>query len=197
MLIVPNSLDIIKPSLLLHLVDERPVPLNFNREDDDLQVSMWSSSSGWNRYVNISLHLLLKANRITVLQAVSAQGVAGDYTDPGTGIIFRTQTIPNGSPNQGLSTGGYTVGLALPANAATVDSTEYIGMIVSCYARNPGKDQADYHKIGSSKDTTSTGWAGLSHGGGMTNNLLLMAWPYNGKILTSFRQASCVNSPRL
>ncbi|KAL5351186.1 hypothetical protein ACLOAV_003037 [Pseudogymnoascus australis] len=118
----------------------------------------------------------------TVLQAVSGQGVAGTYTDPDTGIIFATQTIPDGNPTQGLTKGGFTVGLALPANAATVDATEYIGMI-----------------IGSSTNTTSagTGWAGFAHGGGMTNNLLLMAWPYNGKILTSFRQASGYVEPNI
>jgi hypothetical protein len=71
------------------------------------------------------------ANWNTVLQGVSAQGVAGTYTDADTGIIFATQTIPDGNPSQGLTTGGFTVGLALPANAATVDATEYIGMIVS------------------------------------------------------------------
>lgn len=66
-----------------------------------------------------------------MLQAVSAQGVAGTYTDPDTGIIFQTETIPDGAVNQGLTNGGYTVGMALPANAATVDSKEYIGIIVS------------------------------------------------------------------
>ncbi|KFZ10486.1 hypothetical protein V502_08083 [Pseudogymnoascus sp. VKM F-4520 (FW-2644)] len=118
----------------------------------------------------------------TVLQAVSAQGVAGTYTDADTGIIFATQTIPDGNPAQGYSKGGYTVGLALPADAATVDATEYIGLI-----------------IGSSTNTTSagTGWAGFAHGGGMTNNLLLMAWPYDGKILTSFRQASGYVDPNI
>ncbi|KFY05536.1 hypothetical protein V492_08470 [Pseudogymnoascus sp. VKM F-4246] len=118
----------------------------------------------------------------TVLQAVSAQGTAGTYTDPDTGIIFATQTIPDGNPLQGLTKGGYTVGLALPADAATVDATEYIGLL-----------------IGSSTNTTSagTGWAGFAHGGGMTNNLLLMAWPYDGKILTSFRQASGYVNPNI
>lgn len=74
--------------------------------------------------------LRLDANWDTVLQAVSAQGVAGTYTDEDTGIIFATQTIPNGSPLSGYTTGGFTVGLALPADAATVDATEYIGLIV-------------------------------------------------------------------
>lgn len=30
-----------------------------------------------------------------------------------------------------VSSGGYTFGIALPANALTVDSTDYIGLIVS------------------------------------------------------------------
>jgi hypothetical protein len=63
-----------------------------------------------------------------VLQAVSAQGTVGTYTDPDTGIIFQTETVPDGTV-----IGGFTVGMALPADAATVDSKEYIGLIVSLW----------------------------------------------------------------
>lgn len=84
------------------------------------------------------------ANWNSVLQAVSGQGVAGTYTDADTGIIFATQTIPDGNPAQGLTRGGFTVGLALPADAATVDATEYIGMIVCAKLSKLMDIQADY-----------------------------------------------------
>lgn len=32
-----------------------------------------------------------------------------------------------------------------------------------------------------------TGWCGIAHGGHMTSDLLLMAWPYQGNVFTSFR----------
>ncbi len=54
----------------------------------------------------------------------------GTYKDAKTGITFATEVIPNGDPNSGYSAGGYTGGMILPPNAATVDSHEYIGIIV-------------------------------------------------------------------
>lgn len=45
--------------------------------------------------------------------------------------------IPSGDPLQGLTDGGYTFGLALPANAATVDTKEYIGLIVGLNSTSP------------------------------------------------------------
>ncbi|KFY32079.1 hypothetical protein V493_00537 [Pseudogymnoascus sp. VKM F-4281 (FW-2241)] len=112
----------------------------------------------------------------SVFQAVSAQGTAGTYTDPDTGIIFSTQSYADGAG----TAGGFTVGMALPANAASVDATEYIGMI-----------------IGSRTGTTAarSGWSGIAHGPGMTTNLLLMVWPHQDKILTSFRQATGYDEP--
>jgi cellobiose dehydrogenase (acceptor) len=35
-------------------------------------------------------------------------------------------------------------------------------------------------------------WAGISLGGGMTNNPLIVAWPYNGKIVFTTRFATYV-----
>jgi len=40
-----------------------------------------------------------------------------------------------------------------------------------------------------SVSANATGWCGIGHAGGMTKDLLLMAWPYQGQILTSFRWA--------
>jgi len=60
----------------------------------------------------------------------------GMYTEPNTGIKFFLSTEADG-PVSGdgefseTSVGGFQFGVVLPPNAATVDSSEYIGMIVS------------------------------------------------------------------
>ena len=74
----------------------------------------------------MSLELLSResANIVVVIQAVSGQTI-GKFTDADTGIIFATTTFTDAATK-----GGFTWGIALPANAATVDATEYVGMIV-------------------------------------------------------------------
>lgn len=69
---------------------------------------------------------------------VSAQDFAahGYFTEPNTNITFYTSTEVNGTiVGDGefslVSRGGYTFGIALPPTAATVDSYDYIGLIVS------------------------------------------------------------------
>lgn len=47
------------------------------------------------------------------------------YTDPDTGITFDTWTV-----SETLSTGGFTFGMALPSDALTTDSSEFIGYLV-------------------------------------------------------------------
>jgi cellobiose dehydrogenase (acceptor) len=73
-----------------------------------------------------------------VIQAVLAQDFAahGHYTEPNTGITFYTSTETNGVVEgdgefSTVSAGGYTFGIALPESALTVDSYDYIGLIVS------------------------------------------------------------------
>lgn len=39
------------------------------------------------------------------------------------------------------------------------------------------------------------GWAGVSFNGGMSNALMVVAWPYKGKIISSVRLSSGYNSP--
>ncbi|QKX62083.1 uncharacterized protein TRUGW13939_09239, partial [Talaromyces rugulosus] len=97
------------------------------------------------------------------------------YEDPGTGITFDTWPVPSSSTQ-----GGMTFGLTLPSDALTTDATEFIGYL-QC----------------SSTNSTSAGWCGISLGGSMVNNLLLMAYPYNGTILTSFRFAGGYVMPDL
>ena len=60
----------------------------------------------------------------------------GYYTEPNTGITFYTSYEPNGTivgdgEFSEVSWGGYTFGIALPPSALTVDSFDYIGLIVS------------------------------------------------------------------
>ncbi|KAH1683685.1 hypothetical protein KXW98_007749 [Aspergillus fumigatus] len=47
------------------------------------------------------------------------------YTDPATGIIFDTWTVPTSQ-----TAGGLTFGVALPSTALTTDATEFIGYLV-------------------------------------------------------------------
>ncbi|KFY32664.1 hypothetical protein V495_08851 [Pseudogymnoascus sp. VKM F-4514 (FW-929)] len=72
------------------------------------------------------------------IRMVAAQDVAvhGYYTEPVTGIIFYTSSEPNGTViGDGFfspaSLGEFTWGIALPENAMTVDSYDYIGLLVS------------------------------------------------------------------
>jgi cellobiose dehydrogenase (acceptor) len=64
--------------------------------------------------------------------------VHGTFTEPATGISFYTSVETNGTIEgdgdlSTVSLGGFTFGIALPGNAATVDSHEYIGLIVRIY----------------------------------------------------------------
>ncbi|CAG9989475.1 unnamed protein product [Clonostachys byssicola] len=90
------------------------------------------------------------------------------YTDPATGIVFDTWT----------ASAGMTFGFALPSDALTVDATEYIGYLKCNSPAGEG-----------------VGWCGLSLGGTMTNNLLLTAYPHEGKILTAFNWATGYETP--
>jgi cellobiose dehydrogenase (acceptor) len=76
------------------------------------------------------------ATRI-VRNAVLAQDLAthGTFVEPTTGISFYTSVEANGTivgdgEFSTVSLGGFTFGMVLPGNAATVDSYEYIGLIV-------------------------------------------------------------------
>ncbi|CAJ2514064.1 Uu.00g021830.m01.CDS01 [Anthostomella pinea] len=118
---------------------------------------------------------LLLAAGLYVPQCLGQSSTPTVYTDSGTGIVFDTWTVPDtAAGGTGVSTwGGLTFGVALPADALTTDADEFIG-ILQC----------------GSNSTTATGWCGVSLGGPMTNSLLLMAWPYEDQILTSFRFAT-------
>lgn len=80
------------------------------------------------------LHLLI----LPVFSSVLAQGpdiaTHGYYTEPNTGIIFytssETDAAYDGEDFASSSLGGFTFGIALPPNALTVNSYDYIGLIV-------------------------------------------------------------------
>ncbi|OTB09082.1 carbohydrate-binding module family 1 protein [Hypoxylon sp. CI-4A] len=89
------------------------------------------------------------------------------------------EATPYTDPDTGIEFGTWpstsqTFGFTLPEDALTTDATEYIG-ILQC----------------------STGWCGVSHGesGQMTDALLLVAWPYEDQVLTSFRFATGYTLP--
>ncbi|KAI1380835.1 hypothetical protein F4677DRAFT_199933 [Hypoxylon crocopeplum] len=95
------------------------------------------------------------------------------------GICLAQEAVPYTDPDTGIefatwAQGGQTYGMALPEDALTNDASEYIG-ILQC----------------------TTGWCGVSHGesGQMTQALLLVAWPYEDQVLTSFRFATGYNLP--
>nr|ADT70775.1 cellobiose dehydrogenase [Hypoxylon haematostroma] len=129
-----------------------------------------------------SLAKLLLAVGLNVQQCFGQNGPPTPYTDSETGITFATWSVPDRAEGgNGLAPwGGLTFGVALPENALTTDATELIG----------------YLKCGSN-GTTTDAWCGLSFGGPMTNSLLLMAWPHEDEILTSFRFASGYTRPDL
>lgn len=70
------------------------------------------------------------------------------------------------------ATTGYTFGIALPENP----TTDFIAQI-----------QAPI--------TNGGGWAGFSMGQTMTGNLLVVAWPNDGEIVSSFRKATGYTNP--
>jgi cellobiose dehydrogenase (acceptor) len=69
-------------------------------------------------------------------------------------------------------TSGYRFGIALPENP----TTDFIAQI-----------QAPI--------TNGGGWAGFSMGQSMTGNLLVVAWPNDGEVVSSFREATGYTSP--
>jgi cellobiose dehydrogenase (acceptor) len=106
----------------------------------------------------------------------STAQLVGEYTDPTTGISFTTWSYL-----ESAGSAAFTYGLVLPEDALTVDATEYIGMLRCAKTEEAG------------------GWCGISHGqnGQMTQALLLMAWPHEDQVLTSFRFATGYTVPDL
>ncbi|KAI1276713.1 fungal cellulose binding domain-containing protein [Xylaria sp. FL0933] len=123
---------------------------------------------------------LLLTACLNIQLCLGQSSTATVYKDSKTGITFDTWIVPDtASGASGTTTwGGMTIGLALPENALTTDADEFIG-----YLQCP------------SNSTTLTGWCGISLAGPMTNSLLIMAYPYQDEILTSFRYATGYDLP--
>ncbi|OQO04051.1 hypothetical protein B0A48_10694 [Cryoendolithus antarcticus] len=103
---------------------------------------------------------------ISLVGLLAATVAAQTYTDSKTGISFLNFDVSSEvGPN------GYRFGIALPPATQTAYQNEYIGRI----------------SLGLS---SGAGYGGISHGSGMTGNLLLVAWPNGNKITTSFRYAT-------
>ncbi|KAF2744904.1 hypothetical protein M011DRAFT_428071 [Sporormia fimetaria CBS 119925] len=88
----------------------------------------------------------------------------GKFTHTGTGIEFWRQVVSDAQ-----TPGGFEWGFALPGEP-TGANTEYIGYIRGSLSGRKG-------------------WSGISHGGGMTNALLLVAWPEGNAVKTTFTYA--------
>ncbi|OSS46964.1 hypothetical protein B5807_08920 [Epicoccum nigrum] len=99
-----------------------------------------------------------------VVSSVNAQQAT--YTHPGTGITFYKQTVTSAQ-----TAGGYEWGYALPGAPDGTDD-EYIGYMKG------------------SLESGRQGYSGVSHQGGMTNNLLLVAWTDGTAIQTKFLYAT-------
>jgi cellobiose dehydrogenase (acceptor) len=90
---------------------------------------------------------------------VAAQAVGPtQYTEPDTGIVFQSWTNPAGNLKF-----GYTY----PANAATVASKDFIGVL----------------------ECQGSGWCAVSLGGSMLNVPLVLAYPSGDEVLTAVKWA--------
>ncbi|KAK1147204.1 hypothetical protein N8T08_001943 [Aspergillus melleus] len=118
--------------------------------------------------------VLFAMKLVNVLQTCLAQSTNAEvFTDSETGITFDTWTVPKST-----TAGGLTFGLALPSTALDEDANEFLGYL-SC----------------ASGDEEATGWCGVSIGGSMNSNLLLMAYPYEDSVLTSLRFSTGYATP--
>ncbi|SPN99068.1 uncharacterized protein DNG_02107 [Cephalotrichum gorgonifer] len=115
-----------------------------------------------------SLGLLLIA-ATSLLQATYAQEDTAVYEDPESGILF------NIWPQKFM-----TFGIALPPDGLENNATEFLGLLT---CTSPGGE--------------GVGWCGMSLGGFMPNNLLLMVYPNENEVLTSFRWATKYSPPEL
>ena len=102
---------------------------------------------------------MLQIKILTAFHTALAQS-GGAYVDPDNGITFFGFTEP---------AHGVTYGYTFPPLVNTgSNSTEFIGEIIA---------------------PINIKWAGVSPGGSMLNNLLLVAWPNAGAIVRSARIA--------
>ncbi|KAF2276470.1 cellobiose dehydrogenase-like protein [Westerdykella ornata] len=110
------------------------------------------------------------ASLLSPLYASVAQA-QGKFTHEKTGIEFWRQVVDDSQ-----TAGGFEWGFALPG-APTGNNDEYIG-----YIRG-------------SLQSGRKGWSGVSHGGGMPNSLLLVAWPDGDAVKTRFVYAGGYVAP--
>ncbi|CAK1366329.1 unnamed protein product [Cercospora beticola] len=113
----------------------------------------------------------LTAAALTLATASVAQ-VFSSYTDEDGVVLWQNTFDPK------VGAGNAQVGIALPPADAVDLKNEYIGRIVAPIP-------------------TGGTWFGITHTAGMTGSLLLITWPNEGKVMTSFRHASGYVEPAL
>ncbi|KAF2465230.1 cellobiose dehydrogenase-like protein [Lindgomyces ingoldianus] len=113
----------------------------------------------------------LKAASLLAPLLAEAQTTGDVYTHPKTGIKFYRTTVDSAQ-----TSGGFQWGYALPGTAGGTND-EYFGLLVGAL------------------QTGRKGWSGVSHGGGMPNSLLLMAWPEGDNVKTKFVYAGGYVTP--
>lgn len=78
-------------------------------------------------------HNVLTPQTVFESTCLAQSATAVVYTDPATGIVFDTWTVPDAQTE-----GTMTIGAALPSNALTVDATEFIGLLASNMTKTHG-----------------------------------------------------------
>ncbi|KAF2734650.1 hypothetical protein EJ04DRAFT_512353 [Polyplosphaeria fusca] len=107
----------------------------------------------------------------SLLSTIAVANAQETYVHPGTNISFLTQTV-----DESQTSGGFKWGYALPGTP-TGSNDEYIGYMVGSLQAN------------------KQGWSGISHGGGMPNALLLVAYVDGSAVKTRFVYAGGYVAP--
>jgi cellobiose dehydrogenase (acceptor) len=93
------------------------------------------------------------------------------------GLVVLRATAQNASPytdkfsdikfNGYIHPSGFTIGIAVPGNYTTDFIAQFVAPV-----------------------TNDGGWAGFTMGAAMVDTLAVVAWPHEGKIISSFRKAT-------
>ncbi|TPX17845.1 uncharacterized protein E0L32_002946 [Thyridium curvatum] len=106
----------------------------------------------------------------------------GTYIDPDSALRFTSWSSTPDADGRGA----FTFGMTLLDDAADKNATDYVGVLIDTTDRKGENKKQKCQSLSANQ----TGWCGLAHGGSMLRNLLLMAWPHEGRVLTSFRWAT-------
>ncbi|CAI4218845.1 unnamed protein product [Parascedosporium putredinis] len=149
----------------------------------------------------MSLALLLSLATGAVAQYPDM--IPGSYTDAETGIDFQTWTAPPADNGDGASHLALSFQRTPPQ--AMLQNTLATWYVFSPLPTPKGYGKRDAHlgitlivsQSCASIASDRSGWCGLAHDGHMISSLLLVAYPHDGKVLTSFRWATDYFMPDL